>query len=98
MAGIFFTVLWALWLRMWLAAAALFVLFAASGVLVPQMGMGPVASFLLHGVFSLLLGLGGNELYRARLGRRGWREASRVRADNLAEAEIKFFANPGEVS
>ena len=97
-SAFFLTVLWALWHRMWLAASALFVLFAVTGFLADEFGLGVAEQFVLHTAFSLVLGLGAGELRRTWLSRRGWRETDQVEARNKAEAEIRFLATPGGTS
>jgi len=93
--GLVFAGLWALWHRMWLAAVAIFAVFAiVSGLLA---GAGPAAQALASALLGLGLGLFGNDIRRWHLRRRGFAEAGAVRGENLTEAERRFLEGRPEI-
>lgn len=94
-AAFLFTAFWALWHRMWVAGAVLFILFSVTGVALAHFGFSTALSFVVHGVMSLIVGLGANELRRLSLKRRGFRESGQVLAANAGEAEIKMLGEGG---
>jgi len=97
-AAFLFTVLWAAWHRMWWWALALFVLFAVTGVVMAKLSLGAGLSFLIHGIFSVIIGLGAGEMRRWHLTRRGFRETGRVQGRDRTEAEIRALGDPGAVT
>ena len=83
--------LWLLWHRLWIEAAL------AAGVLVLAAGLPHLTGFavaapLLWLLVSLFVGLEGNALRIAALGRRGWRNWGVVEAGNLDDADAHYIA------
>lgn len=86
-------VLWFLWQRMWIEALLALGLTLLLSSLDSLGGMGaPLLSLLV----SLLIGLEAPTLRLWNLERRGWRERGAVEADNLADAETRFFLGEEE--
>jgi uncharacterized protein DUF2628 len=81
------TWVWALWNRMWIAAAlVLSVMFIASALpAVPQ--------FLLSLAVNIFMGLHGNDLLGWSLKRRGLSEIALSNGGSLEEAELRFYAD-----
>jgi len=91
-----FTVLWALYRRLWLAALFIAAGFAALMLLGSALAWPPEASAAGEVVLALLVGFEGNAWRRATLEHRGWVEAAVIAAPSLAAAEQRFFATmPG---
>lgn len=82
--------LWMLLHRLWLEAAAFFVLALALGWLGSLDGFGAGAS-LLSLLVAIYAGLEGASLRVAALRRRGWREWGVVEADGREDAEIRYL-------
>lgn len=86
---------WLLWHRLWIEAALALGVTLVLGGLGEYGGAGPLAS-LLSLLVSIYVGLEGAALRMAALRRRGWREAGVVEADSMADAEIRYFAEPAD--
>ena len=87
--ALFFTLLWILWHRMWLALIGwiIFVLVVAwTGRLA-----GDAEATIVAVIGGLLIGFEGNAIRRLSLESRGWRDVGESYGRNLAEAEIRFF-------
>ncbi len=84
-------VIWLLFHRMWLAAAAAFVLAFAIGATEPYFG--GVASTALAVLVATFFGMEGAALKIAALRRRGWHEWGVVEAASPGEAELRFLVN-----
>jgi hypothetical protein len=85
----FFTFLWTLWHRMWIALLGYIVfllVIAWIGVLA-----GDTQAMIFSIIGGILIGLEGNTIRRLSLERKGWREVGESYGHNLAEAEIRFF-------
>jgi hypothetical protein len=87
--------LWLLWHRLWFEALSAFLVLALLSVLGDIAGWVLVASLLTLAV-SLYVGLEGQNLRVAALGRRGWREWGAVEAKNLADAETRYAVEAAE--
>lgn len=85
-----FTVLWALWHRMWIVAAVLLALFAAVALAVGFLGLDPGLAAVIELGISLLFGFEAQNLRALSLQRAGYREAGLVGAENLDVAELKY--------
>jgi len=90
-----FTVLWALWHRLWLAAILLLLAALAIGVAVELAGLDSLTETVLMLALALYAGFAGNDWRRARLLRRGYEEAAAVAAADLVEAERRYFDRSG---
>ncbi|HLF21444.1 MAG TPA: DUF2628 domain-containing protein [Aestuariivirga sp.] len=99
-AAFFFTLLWALWHRMWIVAAVAFSATAAIAAAASWLALGDLTVNLASLAVSLILGFEGNDLRRWSLARRGCREIGMAAGRDLGEAELRFFAAlaPGRYS
>jgi hypothetical protein len=89
--GFFFGVIWALWHRLWIEAAALLALFIAAGVIFDVANLGePVESLIMFAV-ALLVGFNGNDWRRESLRRRGYQEAGVVAGPDSDNALRRFL-------
>ena len=88
----FFTVLWALWHRLW--RFALLILAGAIGISLfsDALGLDPLTDAALGLAWTLLVGFEANDARRRALARRGFVMDDIVYADGLAAAEHRFFA------
>jgi Protein of unknown function (DUF2628) len=87
-----FTVLWALWHRLWLAAFLLVLAALTLDAIVELSGLDPLAEAALSLAFLLYVGFAGNDWRRRRLLRRGYEETAAVAARDLTDAEQRYFA------
>ncbi len=87
-----FTVLWALYRRMWFVALLIAAAIATIALLEQALGWPVVAAPAAQLVLGLLVGLEAGAWQRATLERRGWVEAAVVAAPNLDAAEQRYFA------
>lgn len=84
-----FSVLWALWHRMWIVAAILLAILATLSLAAYQLEIQePVVSLINLGM-GLIFGFEAHDLRAASLRRAGYREAGLVMAGDLEEAEFK---------
>jgi len=99
-AAFVFTLLWALWHRMWIVAAIAFSATAAIAAAASWLAQGDLAVNLASLAVGLILGFEGNDLRRWSLARRGYREIAMAAGRDLDEAELRFFAAqaPGRIS
>jgi hypothetical protein len=88
----FFSFLWALRHRMWVAAAGLLALALGLAVLDDLLGPGGLASEALGLAAATLVGFEANDWRRGELRRRGYAEAGIVAASDRESAEHQFFA------
>ena len=91
-AAFFFTLLWALWHRMWIVAVIVFSATAAVAALASWLGLGDTPVNLASLAVSLVLGFEGNDLRRWSLARQGYEELGLAPGRDLDEAELRFFA------
>jgi hypothetical protein len=87
-----FTLIWALAKRMWIVAAIIATYFIVTGLIAASTPREDFWQFLASLVLGLILGFEGNDLRRWSLARRGYGEVSVIEAQDLEEAELKFFA------
>lgn len=87
----FLTALWALWHRLWRAAAALLVAGAGLEAALRYSGADQATAAAGWLAFSLLAGLGGNDWRRSGLLRRGYRRLGLVAATSREAALRRFF-------
>lgn len=88
-----------LWLaakRLWLALAGYLVLVAAICGLLYVLGAGTLARVAVLVLLAVLVGLEAPTLHRWTLVRRRWKQVGVVVADDLEEAERRFFAGWAE--
>jgi hypothetical protein len=90
----FFSVLWALWYRMWFAALIVFALSVALSLLTEILEIDQVVSAVAGAVFALIVAWEANDWRRRALERRGYLNVGVVAAPDLVEAERRFFAKP----
>jgi hypothetical protein len=88
----FFTFLWFLVQRLWLAALGVLVALILFNVALSALKVHPVAGFLAQVLLSLLIGLEAASLKRWTYARRGRPPVDVVRASDRDEAEAKAFA------
>lgn len=89
--GFFFGVIWALWHRLWIEAAALLALLIAAGVTFEVTDLGePIESLIMLAV-ALLVGFNGNDWRRESLRRRGYQEAGVVAGPDADNALRRFL-------
>jgi hypothetical protein len=90
--GFFFTLIWALAKRLWIVAAIIAAYLIATSIIVNATPQEDFWQFLASLVLGLVLGFEGNDLQRWSLARRGYAEIAVIEAQDLDEAELKFFA------
>lgn len=86
----YLTVLWAVWHRMWVAAAILFAADAAIGFAVAALGLDPLSRIAVALGFFVFVGFHANDWRRRALKRRDYEEAGVVAAAR-AEAALRRF-------
>lgn len=86
------TPLWLMAKRLWLALLGYLVLVAVAGGLLHLAGAGAPARAAVMMLISFLVGLEAATLQRWTLARRKWKQVGVVIADDLEEAERRFFA------
>ncbi len=89
--GFAFTGLWLLAQRLWLHALGYFLVFLLTIALFWWLGLPRGAFAGVTFLFSLLIGIEGNEWIRRRYARLGWTHAGTVSAPSLEECEQRFF-------
>lgn len=87
----FFTLIWALWHRMWLAALAILAGSLAIGALSDLLNVPQGVDAAIGLAWSALIGFEGNDWRRRALARRGFVEVAVVSGVSLADAERRFF-------
>jgi hypothetical protein len=88
----FFSVLWALWHRMWLTALLIFAAEVALGALADRLALSPAAEFAVSLGILLFVGFEANDWRRRSLMRRGFDPGVPICASSLDEAEFRFLA------
>ena len=88
-------VIWLAWHRLWLEA------FVALAAAIGLAALGVVAGFentapLLSVLVSIFVAIEGPQLRVAAAERRGYRQMAVIEADNLADAELRYFEQRGE--
>ncbi len=94
----FFSVLWALRYRMWLTAIFLFVVSVALSLASDLLRVDPLTESALGVALALIIGWEANDWRRRSLARRGYVMAAVIAAENLLEAERRFFARTADVT
>lgn len=94
-AAFVFTALWALWHRMWVAAAVLFAFWVAMSLAVAQGGLDPLVAGVIEFGVALLFGFEARRLHIMSCLRAGYVEAGAVSGSTLAAAELAYFAERG---
>lgn len=87
----FFSVLWALWHRMWLVAFGLIVVQVVISIIAEAIDLGPVVDLILSVGFALIVGFCAGDLRRWTLARRGFVETGIVAGENASSAERRFY-------
>ena len=87
----FFTPIWALWQRMWLAAALILVALLAAGVLSAWLRLVEPAQYALTFGIMLIIGYGANDWRRRSLARRRYEETAIVCGSGRDEAELRML-------
>lgn len=90
--AVLFTVLWALWQRLWLVAALLFALSTAVSVAANLDLLGAGFAALLQFGISLLFGFEARNLQVISLERAGYRRSGLIVASHQDAAELAYFA------
>jgi hypothetical protein len=97
-----FTVLWALWRRLWLAAFLILLGALVLDSVAALARLDPVGEAVLSLAYALYIGFAGNDWRRRALARRGYDEQAAVGAADLGDAERRYFdqaaAAPAAVS
>ena len=88
----FFSVLWALWHRLWFWAVIVLGISAILAVSGELLGIDPVTDGAIGLGFALLIGWHAHDWRRRALERQGYVSAGVVAAPNLLEAERRFFS------
>lgn len=91
--ALFVPLLWLLYHRMWLEFVIVLALVLVIEVSLTALGAGDGAMGWAGVAFNLLFAFEANDLRRARLARKGWRDLGPVMGDNLPGAERAFFAD-----
>lgn len=86
-----FTVLWALWNRLWLVALGLFAVQSLASALAQFAGAGTAVDAAITLGVAVLFGLLAADLKRWTLARRGYAMVSVVGADDDMGAELRFL-------
>ncbi|ACI57242.1 conserved hypothetical protein [Rhizobium leguminosarum bv. trifolii WSM2304] len=90
--GFLFPWPWLLAHRLWLHAAAAFVLQGIGGALMEEPGLGLAGAAIMLGV-NVLIGLEGQNFRIRSLAAKGWNEDALIAADRLDIAEQVYFAD-----
>ena len=90
-AALIFTVLWALWHRLWVVAAILFVILTALNLAAGQWGLQPAVAGLLETAVGLIFGFEARRLWAMSLERSGYRNMGLVEGSNREAAELAYF-------
>ena len=93
-----FSVLWALWYRLWLAAFLVFAASAALGVASDLLRLDPLTQAALGFALALVIGWEANDWRRRALERRGYVMAAVITAKDRLEAEQRFFRRTADVT
>ena len=87
----FFSVLWALWHRLWLVAGIFFLVQLAMSLILAVWVPDPVAAITMSVGTALILAYAANDLWRWALERLGFVETAVVAADDRDGAERRFL-------
>jgi hypothetical protein len=87
----FFSLLWALWHRLWLVAGIFFLVQLAMSLILAVWTPDPVAAIGMSVGTALILAYAANDLWRWALERLGFVETAVVAADSRDDAERRFL-------
>jgi len=88
----FFTLLWALWHRLWVIAGLLFLVFAGLSLVLSLQLADPVVVSVIQFGLGLLLGFEAHHLRIWSLERTGYRQVAFITAGNREAAELTYFS------
>ncbi|MBL6957428.1 MAG: DUF2628 domain-containing protein [Rhodospirillales bacterium] len=94
----FFSVLWALWGRLWWVAAGLVAANIASSAVIIGLGVGPIGQAAVSFGLALAVGYLGNDLKGWTLDRRGFAESGVVSGRNRDEALRRYLDERPELA
>ena len=86
-----FSIVWALWHRLWLVAAAIVIAQVALGFLVGLVGLGEAVNFTVSLGLALVVGWLANDLLRGGLDKRGLSERAVVIAASAEDAVERYY-------
>ncbi|MBO31502.1 MAG: hypothetical protein CMM74_00780 [Rhodospirillaceae bacterium] len=86
-----FSVLWALWYRLWLAALVFFLANSILSWLLRDFGADGVAQAVTAIALALIIGWTANDFRRRKLSKQGYRESAVVIASNKDSALQRYF-------
>lgn len=89
--ALLFSILWALWCRLWWVALGLLVVEVALSGAVALLGLAPLSEVAISLGFAVIVGFGANDLKRWTLRRQGFVEVAVVVADDRDAAERRFY-------
>ena len=93
--ALLFSILWALWCRLWWVALGLLVVEVALSGAVALLGLAPLSEVAISLGFAVIVGFGANDLKRWTLRRQGFVEVAVVVAETLRQALASAYsANP----
>jgi hypothetical protein len=87
----FFSILWALWHRLWWVALALVIVNVGLGGILTQLGADPVVQTVISVAIAVGVGFLANDLRRRNLARRGLSERAVVASPNGEGAVERYF-------
>lgn len=90
-SAMIFTVIWALWNKLWLNTIVITMLLISTGVLGHALHLEPEFTGVVHMAIAIIFGYMANDLRRARLDRLGFEEVDLVYASSPLNAESRFF-------
>jgi hypothetical protein len=94
----FFSILWALYHRLWLGALVILALSAAVSLGTDLLAVDPLTDAALGLAVSLIIGWEANDWWRRSLERRGYQNAALIAAGSRLEAERRFFSRSAEIT
>lgn len=94
----FFSILWALYHRLWLGALVILALSAAVSLGTDLLAIDPVTDAAIGLAVSLVIGWEANDWWRRSLERRGYQNAALIAAASRLEAERRFFSRSAEIT
>ncbi len=89
--ALLFSVLWALWCRLWWVALGLLAAEVALASAVAQIGLDPLSEAAISLGFAAIIGFVANDLKRWTLRRQGFAEVAVVTAEGMEAAERRFY-------
>jgi hypothetical protein len=96
--ALLFSVLWALWCRLWWVAVGLLVLEVSLSGAVALLGLDPFSEVAISVGFAVVVGFVANDLKRWMLRRQGFAEVAVVLADDRDAAERRFYDHNPELA